>query len=203
MTWVKRFGITLVSGLLSFSVLAQKPAEHFHPPAQGNQPKNANPQNKGGQQPGPKMGEWLNAHKNLPPDQQQKLLENDPSFKRLSPQRQAEIKERLHKFNSLPPQQQDRILNRMQFMASLSPEQRQQIRKSNETLQTLPQDRQVMVHKALRHLRQMNPQEREQVMNSERFKSTFSEQEQGILKELSAISPPEGSAQPQPNGQPR
>jgi hypothetical protein len=201
-TWVKGFGIILLSGLLGFAAVTQKPAEHFRPPVQASQPKNSNPGNKGGQ-PAPKMGEWLNAHKNLSSDQQQKLLENDPGFKRLPPQRQAELIERLRKFNNMPPEQRERALNRMQFMAGLTQQQRQEIREANTQLQGLPQDRQLMVHKALRHLRQMDPQERKQVLESDRFKSTFSDQERGILTRLSAINPPEGNPEPPPNGQPK
>jgi hypothetical protein len=202
-TAAKGFGITILFGLLGLVALAQKPAEHFHPPAaQTGQPKNPNPGNKGGQ-PGAKMGDWLNQHKTLPPDQQEKLLRNDPNFKRLPPERQAELIERLRKFNNMTPEQRQRALNRMQFIASLSPQQRQQIREANVKLQGLPQDRQVMVHKALRHLRQMDPQQRQQIFESDRFKSTFSEQERGILTSLSAINPPEGGPEPQPNGQPR
>jgi hypothetical protein len=201
-TWTKGTGTLFLAGLLSLAVVAQKPGQHFAPPAQANQPKNAgqpknsNNANRGAQRPGARMGEWLQNHKNLSPDQQEKLLENDPNFKQLPPERQAALKERLRKFNNMAPEQRERALNRMQWMAGLSPEQRQQIRQSNETLQTLPQDRQVMVHKALRHLRQMDPQGREQVLNSERFKNTFSDQEQGILKQLSAINPPEGGPGP-------
>jgi hypothetical protein len=150
------------------------------------------------------MGDWLNQHKNLPPNQQEKLLENDPAFKRLSPQRQAELRERLRKFNNLPPPQRERALNRMQWMASLSPEQRQQIREANTQLQVLPQDRQVMVHKALRHLSQMDPQERQEVLQSDRFKSTFSDQERGIMTKLSSINPPPDSTpSAPPGGQPK
>lgn len=205
MTWAKGVAILCLSGLLSLPAVAQRPAERFRPSVQANQQKNPNHGNKGAQKPSRKMGDWLNEHKNLPPDQQEKLLENDPNFKRLPPQRQAELKERLRKFNNMTPEQRDRALNRMQFMASLTQGQRQQIRQANQTLQTLPPDRQIMVHKALRHLSQMDPQERQQVLESERFKSTFSEQERGIVTKLSAINPPEGghNPQPPPNGQPK
>ena len=92
----------------------------------------------------------------------------------------------------------------MQWIASLTPEQRQQIREANTQLQVLPQDRQIMVHKALRHLSQMDPQERQQVLESERFKSTFSDQERGIMTKLSAINPPpETTPSAPPGGQPR
>jgi|GEM_PF-1484693 hypothetical protein len=175
---------------------------------QNQLPKNqANPQkNPGGNknnnaQPGRRMGEWLEAHKSLPPDQQEKALESDPGFKKLPPLQQAALRERLRHFNSLTPEQRDRAVKRMQFMAGLSQQQRQQIRESNQQLQTLPVERRVMVHKALRHMRQMDPQEREQLMQSDRFKSTFSDQEQGILRQLSAINPPEEGGGP--GGQPK
>lgn len=214
MTWSTGFGILFLSGLLGLAALAQKPGEHFRPSVQAGQPKdsgqprNPNHANKGAQQPNRRMGDWLQNHKNLSPDQQEKLLENDPNFKRLPPERQAELKERLRRFNSLTPEQRERALNRMQWMASLTQEQRQDIREANQKLQGLPQERQMMVHKALRHLRQMDPQERQQVLASDRFKSTFSEQEQGILKQLSVINPPEESPnranpQPAPTGQPK
>lgn len=170
-----------------------------HPHAANNAPKNQNP---GAQHPGPKMGDWLREHQHLTPDQQEKLLENDPNFKKLPPERQAELKERLRKFNSLTPEQRERALNRMEFMASLTQEQRQQIRQAQQTLQGLPQDRQIMVHKALRHLRQMDPPQRQQVMNEERFKSMFSEQERGIIGQLAAINPPEGEGRPNPQQAP-
>lgn len=138
-------------------------------------------------QPSRKMGDWLREHRNLPVDQQEKLLENDPNFKKLPKNRQDALKERLRKFASLPPERQDRALERMQFMASLSSEQRKEIRDANRELQTLPPERRVMVHAAVRHLRQMNPQERQQTLESDRFRSTFSPQEQNILKQLASL----------------
>jgi hypothetical protein len=199
-TWAKGTQIICICGLLGWNAAAQRGGAHFAPPPQNKsanapkQPKNSND----GHNPGRKMGDWLREHQNLPPDQQEKLLESDPNFKRLPPERQAELKERLRKFNSLPPQQRERALNRMEFMASLTPEQRQQVRQASEQLQGLPQDRQIMVHKALRHLRQMDPQQRERVLNSEQFKGIFTEPERGILTRLSAINPPEGEGGPSP-----
>jgi Protein of unknown function (DUF3106) len=205
-TWAKGTQIICICGLLSLNAAAQRSGAHFAPPAQQAKPGQANapkqPKNNGGRNPGRKMGDWLREHQNLPPDQQEKLLESDPNFKRLPPARQAELKERLRKFNSLPPQQRERALNRMEFMASLSSEQRQQIRQASEQLQGLPQERQIMVHKALRHLRQMDPQQREQILNSEQFKGIFTEPERGILTRLSAINPPEGEGGPSPQQAP-
>jgi hypothetical protein len=198
LNWAPKSGTLFLALLLGLSAGAQRKvvggaAPHPHTANNASQNPNA-----GNQHPPRKMGDWLREHQNLTPDQQEKLLENDPNFKKLSPERQAELKERLRKFNSLTPEQRERALNRMEFMASLTPQQREQIRDAQKTLQGLPADRQVMVHKALRHLRQMDPQQRQQVMNEDRFKSMFSEQERGILGQLSAINPPEGEARPNP-----
>jgi len=162
--------------------------------------KSPNAASHSGQKGGRKMGDWLQAHKNLPPDQQLKLLENDPNFKKLPPARQAELRERLMKFNSLPPEKRDQALHRMEFLAKLTPQQRQQLRDANQQLQGLPEDRRVAVHKALRHLRQMPPDERKQVLASDHFRSTFSDQEQKLISQLAELNVPEGgSAQnPQP-----
>jgi hypothetical protein len=153
-----------------------------------------------GQKGGRKMGDWLQAHKNLPPDQQLKLLENDPNFKKLPPARQAELRERLMKFNSLPPEKREQALKRMEFLAKLTPQQRQQLRDANQQLQGLPEDRRVAVHKAVRHLRQMPPDERQQVLASDHFRSTFSDQEQKLISQLAELNVPEGGGaqSPQP-----
>jgi len=140
--------------------------------------------------------EWLESHQNLSVDQQEKALASDPNFKKLPPARQTALRDRLRKFDSLPPDQRQLALQRMRFWASLTPAQRQELRDANHQLQGLPEDRRVAVHKALRHLRKMDPQKRQQVMQSDRFKTLFSEQEQGILKELASINPPQNGERP-------
>jgi hypothetical protein len=189
-------GLGAAAGLTSVErrwSAAAKPIA-FQATATGQKPAT---QKKNQSSPGQRLGEWLQSHKNLPLEQQEKALETDPKFKKLAPDQQGALRERLRKFNSLPPEQRDLALKRMDFWGSLSKEQRQQLREANQKLQALPEDRRVAVHRALRHLRQMNPRQREQAMQSDRFKTTFSDQEQGILKELASINPPEnGVAQP-------
>jgi hypothetical protein len=153
--------------------------------------KNATP-SRTGQKRGYRMGDWLQAHKDLPLDQQLKLLEEDPKFKKLSPDRQNALREQLRRFNSLSPEKRDQALKRMQFLAKLTPQQRQQLRDASQQLQGLPPDRRVAVHKAVRHLRQMPADQRKQVLESDRFKSTFSDQEQKLIGELAELSVPDG-----------
>lgn len=176
-------GILILSGLLSMPVAAQQPKAQAAPHPQGQHTHKGQAKNP------PRIGDWLREHKDLPLDQQEKLLESDPMYKNLPPERQSALKEQLRRFNTLPPEQRERALKRMEFMQSLSPEQRKQIKDANQQLQTLPEDRRVMVHKALRHLRSMSPEERQQTLQSDQFKSTFSEQEQNIVKQLAAVEP--------------
>jgi hypothetical protein len=152
--------------------------------------------NRAGQKNGRKTGDWLRAHKDLPLDQQLKLLENDPNFKKLAPDRQAALRDRLRKFNSLPPEKREQALQRMEFLSKLTPQQRQQLRDANQQLEGLAPERRVAVHKAVRHLRQMPPSERKQVLESDRFRSTFSDQEQKLIGQLAELNlPGSGAAQ--------
>jgi hypothetical protein len=160
---------------------------------QAASPAQKNP-SRAAQKNGRKTGDWLRAHKDLPLDQQLKLLENDPNFKKLPPDRQAALRERLQKFNSLPPEKREQALERMEFLAKLTPQQRQQLRDANQQLEGLAPERRVAVHKAVRHLRQMPSDQRKQVLESDRFRSTFSDQEQKLIGQLAELNLPEGGS---------
>ncbi len=200
MIGAKVVSAVLLSGLMTLNV-PSRVTTSAHRPApvllvQATPQKSPNSANHPAQKGGRKMGEWLQAHKDLPLDQQIKLLENEPGFKKLSADHQEALRDRLKKFNSLPPDKRDQALQRMEFLAKLTPQQRQELRSANEQLKGLPPDRQVAVHTALRHLRQMPPAERQQVIQSDRFRSTFSDQEQKLISQLAEMSPQEGGAQP-------
>jgi hypothetical protein len=193
----------LLSGLMTLNV-PSRVTTSTHRPApvllvQATPQKSPNTANHPAQRNGHKMGDWLQAHKDLPLDQQLKLLESEPGFKKLPADRQAAFRERLKNFNSLPPEKRAQALQRMEFLSKLTPQQRQQLRDANQQLKGLPPERQVAVHTALRHLRQMPPAERQQVIQSDHFRSTFSDQEQKLISQLAEMSPAAGPAQsPQP-----
>ena len=133
--------------------------------------------------------------------EQERALQNDPQFQRLSPDRQQQLRHRLQHFSSLPPQQQERVLSRMETWEHLTPEQKQDARRIFGQMQQLPPDRRQMVTSAFRDLRAMPPEQREQVINSEHFKNTFSPQEREMLQGASRLplAPPETSGeQPAP-----
>ena len=192
----------LISGLMTLNVPSRVTTSTHRPGpvllVQATPQKSPNG-NHSAQKSGRKMGDWLQSHKDLPLDQQLKLLESDPKFKKLPPEQQNALRERLKKFNSLPPEKRAQALQRMEFLSKLSPQQRQELRSANEQLKGLPPERQVAVHTALRHLRQMPPAERQQVIQSDRFRSTFSDQEQKLISQLAEMSPAASATQsPQP-----
>jgi hypothetical protein len=147
-------------------------------------------------------GDWLRRYKDVPPAEQERALQNDPAFRRLSPEKQQQLRERLQHFSSLPPQQQLRMLNRQETWEHLTPQQKDQVRQ----MQQLPPDRRRMVMTAARHLASMPQQQRDQVMASDRFKKMFSDQEREMVRgattlpfaQQDAAGPETGPAQPQP-----
>lgn len=202
MIGAKVISAVLMSGLITLNVPSRVTSVRKTAPVvllQTTPQKSPSTANRPAQKSGYKMGDWLRAHKDLPLDQQLKLLESERGFKKLPADRQAALRERLKKFNSLTPAQRDQAVKRMEFLAKLTPQQRQQLRSANEQLKGLPRERQVAVHKALRHLRQMPLSERQQVIQSDSFRSTFSDQEQKLISQLAEMSAGGSTVQsPQP-----
>ncbi|HZQ94376.1 MAG TPA: DUF3106 domain-containing protein [Candidatus Sulfotelmatobacter sp.] len=139
-------------------------------------------------------GDWLRRYADLPPDEQERALQNDPGFRRLPPERQQMLRQRLQHFSSLPPQEQLRVLNRMETWEHLTPEQKQDARQLFGQFRQLPPDRQRVVKSAVENLRAMPADQREQVINSERFKGMFSDQERELVRGAARLplAPPEG-----------
>jgi hypothetical protein len=160
---------------------APQPQFRQAPPQRGSAPQASVPRQQG------HAGDWLRRYKDLPPDEQERALQNDPAFRRLSPERQQLLRQRLQHFSNLPPQQQLRMLNRMETWEHLTPEQKQQARQIYHQMQQLPPDRQRMVRTAVQDLRAMPPDQREQVINSERFKGMFSDQEREIMRGVTRL----------------
>ena len=145
----------------------------------------------------PPAGEWLRKYRNAPPDQQQKLLESDPQFQRLPAQRQQQLEQRLRNFNAMPAQQQERVLDRMQKFDNLPEAQKKRLEQLHQQMHNIPDDRRGPVRIAFQRLQQMPPDERERVMNSDRFKSTFSPQEQNLIRGMVEV---QDQTAPAPSG---
>jgi Protein of unknown function (DUF3106) len=195
-------GVCLAAAIaLSSPCLAQR--NNFRSPAQQKRDSQPLPKH---QQAAPRqkqqghVGDWLRRHKDLPPAEQERALENEPGFRHLPPERQQQLRDRLHHFSSLPPQQQQHILSNMDRWAHLTPEQKQQARQVYGQMQQLPPERRRMVNTAIRDLRAMPPVQREQIINSDHFKGMFSPQERDIMRGAARLplAPPENGRGEEP-----
>jgi hypothetical protein len=135
------------------------------------------------------LGQWMSRHSNLPLDQQQRALENEPGFRQLPSQTQQHLRNRLTQLNSMSPQQRQRFIERNEAMERLTPPQRDQVRGAMQQLGGLPQDSRRRVAHAFRDLREMSPAQRQDALNSGRFRDQLSEQERGTLSNLLSVEP--------------
>lgn len=151
-------------------------------------------------------GDWLRKYKDLPPDQQQKALENDPQFRKLPPDRQILLQRELRRFSSLPPEKQKVILKRMDTWEHLTEAQKRAAKTVFTKIRQLPPARRTMMMSAIRDLRHMDPQHRQEALDSAAYRTRFSNQERellkGVLKLPLAPVHAENQQQPPPAGQP-
>ena len=136
---------------------------------------------------GPRNGDWLRGTMQLPPQEQQKKLQQDQHFRQLPPQRQEQLMNRLHNFNSMPPQQRQRILNRMEMIERLKPEQQNQAHELYGQFRTLDPQRKDVMRRTLRQMRGMPPDARERMLNSPDMQSRYSPQEIQMLRGFNGI----------------
>lgn len=191
--------VLLAATMFPMLCAAQKVTPHSAPPRPApvpqqhmSRPQAASPQQRG------HAGDWLRRYKDLPPDEQEKALQNDPAFQKLPPARQQLLRQRLEHFSSLPPQEQLRMLNRMETWEHLTPEQKQEARQVFGQMRQLPPDRRRLVHKAIDDLRGMPPDQREQIINSDRFKGMFSDHERDVMRDATRLplAPADSGDQP-------
>lgn len=132
---------------------------------------------------------WLDAHRNVPVENQEQMLRRDPSFQRLPPGEQQRLLRQLRDVNQLTVQQRARRLARNEILEHLSPMERMQVNRSAREWTQLPPERQALMKSAFRDLRSVPPDQRGIVLNSERYASQFTPQERGILTEMLKVEP--------------
>lgn len=138
-------------------------------------------------------GDWLRRYKDLPPEEQERSLQNDPAFRRLSPIQQQRLIQRLQHFSNLPPEEQLRVLNRMETWEHLTREQKQQARQIFSEMRELPPGRPFQVRQAIRELRAMPPDQREREIDSDEFRNRFNDHERDLIRGITRLplAPPE------------
>ena len=135
------------------------------------------------------LGEWMDAHRNLSPEQQHSALEAEPGFHQLRPEEQQRMHNLVTRLNSMSPEQRQRTLARTEWMEHLAPQQRQDVRSALAQLGSLPPDRSYAVRRAFWSLQAMAPAERDGYLNSLQFRGQFNDQERGTLNSLLNVSP--------------
>lgn len=141
--------------------------------------------------PGPPghLGDWLNQHRNLPVQEQERVLRGDPNFRRLSPAEQQRVVNQLHQVNQLPEEQRQRRLARAELIEHLPPQEQMRINQSARRWSTLPAVRQAMMRRAFQDLRAVPLDQRPMVLNSARYEGVFTPEERGILSDLLRVEP--------------
>ena len=135
------------------------------------------------------MGPWLNQHRGLSVQQQERLLHSDPSFKRLPPGDQQRLMQQLQQVDRMPAQQRERRLARNEILEHMSPEERMRINMSSRRWAAMPPARQTLMKNAFRDLRGVPLDQRQTVLNSQRYQNMFSPQERGVLSDLLRAEP--------------
>jgi hypothetical protein len=135
------------------------------------------------------LEDWLNQHRNVPVQDQERMLSNEPSFRRLPSADQQRLSQQLQQVNRLPEGQRERRLERNEMLERLSPQDRMSLNRSGHQWATLPPDRQTMMKQAFQNLRGVPLDQRETVLNSARYQGTFSPQERGILSDFLKVEP--------------
>jgi hypothetical protein len=143
----------------------------------------------------PGLQQWMERHKNLPPAEQRRALESDPSFRALPPQQQQRAFNELNRLQNMSPEQRDR----RDALLRMTPVERQQFTGSVQQYMALPPDRRMLVRRAFANLRMVPPRDRPGAMNSYPALRQFSGYERQVLSNLltwepyfAAIGPDEG-----------
>jgi hypothetical protein len=126
----------------------------------------------------------------LPPEEQERVIANDQRFHTLPPERQEMIRERLRRWNALSPEQKDRIRQREEIFESLSPTQREEARAIfQQQWSHLEPGRRFELMQAFRQLRGLPPGERQRFLSSPQVQKRFSPEERNILEGLGRLLP--------------
>jgi hypothetical protein len=139
-------------------------------------------------QTGQHLSDWMSAHSNLTPQQQQEALEKEPGFRDLPPKTQQNLRDQLSRLNELPPQKRQHRIETNEWMEHLTVEQRSQVRSATQQLASLPPDERRYVARTFRGLRQIAPGQREKVLNSDRF-SHLTPAQRSTLDNLMKVEP--------------
>jgi hypothetical protein len=124
----------------------------------------------------------------LPPDRQEKFLQNNQRFQNLPPDQQAQIRRRLQAWNRLTPSQQQDLRQRQQVWEQLTPQQQREVR---QTLlprwQQLPPQRRQAIMQRLHSLRDLSESDRQAKLNDPAFVEGLNPEDREMLGQLAHL----------------
>jgi hypothetical protein len=136
---------------------------------------------------------WVEQLRDMPPEEQQRFMQNNEQFQHLPPERQDQIRQNLQRWDNLSPEQKQRAREGEAALERMTPEQRQYVR--NTLLpkwQAMPLERRQAMNRHLAMLRNMSPATQEAALNDQRFMQGLNPDEQSMLRELNSLrNPPE------------
>jgi hypothetical protein len=200
-----QFGVALIAFLTAILSCSPASAEKFKkvgqaeaPPRraqrqQRNGPNAMRPGVNPGNGPGagnmdnlpPKAFERL---QDMPPDKQERFLQNNQRFRNLPPDQQARIRQRLQAWNRLTPGQQQEFRERQRVWEQMTPEQQGYVR---QTLlprwQQLPPERRQAIMQRLHQLRNLSEADRQIKLNDPSFVSGLNPEDRETLGQLAHL----------------
>lgn len=134
---------------------------------------------------------WVEKVRDMPPEQQQRFMENNAQFQSLAPERQEQIRKNLQKWNNLSPEQKQQARNAEAALERMTPEQRQYVRSTLlPKWQAMPQERRQVISHHLAMLREMSPGTQQAALSDPKFMRGLSPDEQSMLRDLNSLRNP-------------
>ncbi len=138
---------------------------------------------------------WMERLREMPPEEQERFMNNNERFQQLPLERQAQIRKRLQHWNSLAPEQRAEVRKREEVWRQMSPEQQRHVREDLlPKWQQLPPERRQAILRRLSALRNLSESERVAKLNDSAFLQGLNPEDRGTLRELAGLrvgTPPE------------
>ena len=138
----------------------------------------------------------LEGLKDAPPEEQERLLQNNPRFQEFPKERQEELIESLRRFQQLPKERQEELLGRLRRFQELPPERREELRDRMRRFREMPPEERERVERRFDNFRRLTPEQREKAREiySRHWRSLPPERRRALIEEfrhLRTLSPEE------------
>ena len=178
----------LAAGLLCLPALGQKFTKVDQGPPRRTQFPRRNGMNPGANRNGNLPPRAMERLQEMPPDKQDKFLQNNERFQNLPPDQQARIRERLEAWNKLSPAQQQEFRERQRIWEQLTPDQRRDVQQRllPRWQQVSPARRQAIMLR-LHQLRDLSEWGREAKLHDPSFLEGLNSEDREMLSQLAHL----------------